>query len=224
MKLKKTILRTFLIIVCLGIILLGIPTLIAEKYARTRTFSVESVSPAPVAIVFGAGLTRSGAPTPILRDRVATAARLYFEGKVQKILMSGDNRFVDYNEPGAMQEYALQLGVPEDAIVLDYAGRRTYDTCYRARHIFNLTEAILVTQDFHLPRAILTCNGLGIQANGVNAVGHTYSTRSLSYWRMREIPATAQAILDVFVTRPLPVLGKPEPIFPYSVGLTSPNF
>ena len=112
---------------------------------------------APAAIVFGAGLWRDGSPSPVLQDRVATAADLYFSGKVKKILMSGDNRFIYYNEPGAMKKFALSLGVPEEDIVLDYAGRRTYDTCYRARAIFGLKEAILVTQSFHLPRALILC-------------------------------------------------------------------
>ena len=98
-----------------------------------------------------------------------TAAQLYFSGKVEKLLMSGDNRFVDYNEPEAMRQYARSLGVPEEAIVLDYAGRRTYDTCYRARDIFGVQSAILVTQNFHLPRALFTCNALGIRATGVES-------------------------------------------------------
>lgn len=195
------------------ILVLGIPNLIAEWYARARQFQVEQAPSAPVAIVFGAGLTRDGQPTPVLRDRVATAVELYFDGKVQKILMSGDNRFVDYNEPGAMKRYALSLGVPEADIVLDYAGRRTYDTCYRARHIFGVREAILVTQRFHLPRAIFTCNGLGVDSVGVIADQRTYSQYAHRFWRIREIPATAMAFVDVFITRPLPVLGKPEPIF-----------
>ncbi len=192
---------------------LGIPNLIAEWHARARQFQVEQAPSAPVAIVFGAGLTRDGQPSPVLRDRVATAVQLYFDGKVQKILMSGDNRFVDYNEPGAMKRYALSLGVPEADIVLDYAGRRTYDTCYRARHIFGVREAILVTQRFHLPRAIFTCNGLGVDSVGVIADQRTYSQYAHRFWRIREIPATAMAFVDVFITRPLPVLGEPEPIF-----------
>ena len=192
---------------------LGIPNMIAEWYARARQFQVEQAPSAPVAIVFGAGLTRDGQPSPVLRDRVATAVQLYFDGKVQKILMSGDNRFVDYNEPGAMKRYALSLGVPEADIVLDYAGRRTYDTCYRARHIFGVREAILVTQRFHLPRAIFTCNGLGVDSVGVIADQRTYSQYAHRFWRIREIPATAMSFVDVFITRPLPVLGEPEPIF-----------
>ncbi len=195
------------------IIILGIPNLIAEWYARARQFQVAQTPPAPVAIVFGAGLTRDGQPSPVLRDRVATAAQLYFEGKVQKILMSGDNRFVDYNEPGAMKRYALSLGVPVEDIVLDYAGRRTYDTCYRARHIFGVRQAILVTQRFHLPRAIFTCNSLGVESVGAIADQRVYSRYAHSFWRIREIPATAMAFVDVFVIRPLPVLGTPEPIF-----------
>ena len=166
-----------------------------------------------MAIVFGAGLTRSGEATPILKDRVETAAQLYFAGKVEKLLMSGDNRFLNYNEPEAMRQYALALGMPQDDIVLDYAGRRTYDTCFRAKAIFGVTKAILVTQKFHLPRAIFLCNMLGVDGMGVAADNFIYRKRSLLYWNLRELPATITAFADLF-TRPLPVLGKPESIFP----------
>ena len=145
--------------------------------------------------------------------RVATAAELYFNKKVQKLLMSGDNQYADYNEPGAMREYALKLGVPDEDIVLDYAGRRTYDTCYRAKAIFGLDNAILVTQSFHLPRAIYTCNHLGLQAIGVAADLREYRPRSLFYWNLRELPATVVALWEVHFARPQPVLGDPEPIF-----------
>jgi SanA protein len=194
-----------------------LPTLVAGVYSQSLIRSVESVEPAPVAIVFGAGLTRSGEPTPVLRDRVQTAVDLYFAGKVEKLLMSGDNRTLDYNEPGAMRDYAIGLGVPEEDIILDYAGRRTYDTCYRARHIFGVEQAILVTQNFHLPRALFTCSAFGIQSSGVSADLRTYSRRSMEFWQIREVAATSQAFIDVYLTRPLPVLGDPEPIFPNTV-------
>jgi SanA protein len=139
---------------------------------------------------------------------------LFFSGKVEKLLMSGDNRYVEYNEPGAMRRYALELGVPDEVIVLDYAGRRTYDTCYRARVIFGLKEAILVTQKFHLPRALFTCNLIGVNSIGVLADRREYSFRSLVFWYLRELPATIIAFWQVFVTHPVPVLGKVEPIFP----------
>ncbi len=197
-----------------GLVVIVLPRLITALVALPRTYTAESVPPAPVAIVFGAGLWRDGSPTTVLRDRISTAAQLYFAGKVQKILMSGDNSYIDYNEPGAMHDYAVSLGVPEEAIVLDYAGRRTYDTCYRAGAIFSIKQAILVTQDFHLPRALYTCRALGMQANGVAADGHQYSLRSMAWWNLRELPATLTAFLQVHVTHPLPILGKPEPIFP----------
>ncbi|MCX7975723.1 MAG: YdcF family protein [Bellilinea sp.] len=212
-RILMLILRLLLFSSAAVILGLAIPTLIADWYARSRQFQIEQPPSAPVAIVFGAGLTRDGQPSPVLRDRVATAVQLYFDGKVQKILMSGDNRFIDYNEPGAMKRYAISLGVPEEDIVLDYAGRRTYDTCYRARHIFGVRKAIVVTQRFHLPRAIFTCNGLGVEAVGSIADQRVYSRYAHRFWRIREIPATAMAFVDVFITRPLPVLGTPEPIF-----------
>ena len=150
----------------------------------------------------------------MLRDRVETAVQLYQEGKVVKLLMSGDNRFTYYNEPEAMREYALQLGMPDKDIVLDYAGRRTYDTCFRAREIFGIKNAVLVTQLFHLPRAIYTCNMLGVDSVGVEADHAFYRKITLLFWNMRELPATLTALVEVHLTHPQPVLGNPEPIFP----------
>ncbi len=191
-----------------------IPRLITGLYSFARLYPPAQVPPRPVAIVFGAGLWRDGSPSPILRDRVETAADLYFAGKVEKLLMSGDNRFIYHNEPGAMREYALSLGVPDEDIVLDYAGRRTYDTCYRAGKIFGVRQAILVTQAFHLPRSLYTCNMLGVDAVGVAAGNRQYRPRSLAWWHGREIPATLVALWEVHIVHPLPVLGDPEPIFP----------
>ena len=198
----------------LGLLVLFLPRIITSIYAAFKVHSVEDVPAEKVAVVFGAGLRRDGGPTAILRDRVETAVQLYFDGKAEKLLMSGDNRFVDYNEPEAMRQYARSLGVPDEAIVLDYAGRRTYDTCYRARHIFGVDSAILVTQKFHLPRALLTCNALGVKAAGVEANNYYFLKRSRLYWNIREQFATVTAFWDVYFKRPLPVLGEPEPIFP----------
>lgn len=182
------------------------------RFASGRVYTKDTVPPTRAAIVFGAGLTAEGNPTAVLQDRVATAADLYFSGKVEKILMSGDNRFINYNEPGAMSAYAVELGVPVADIVLDYAGRRTYDTCYRAVEIFQLSEAILVTQQFHLPRALYSCEKLGLKTVGVSADLRTY--RDSGYWGIREIPACLTAFFQVHLTLPEPVLGKKEPIFP----------
>jgi SanA protein len=210
----KMSLKILLIFAVLGLVILFLSRLVTGLYARPKTYSAAEVPPHRVAIVFGAGLWRNGTATPVLQDRVQMAANLYFAGKVERILMSGDNRFVEYNEPAVMREVALSLGVPEDAIVLDFAGRRTYDTCYRAKAIFGLTDAILVTQAFHLPRAIYECNRLGVDSVGVDADLRVYRKSSLLYWNMRELLATVAALWDVNISHPLPVLGDPEPIFP----------
>ena len=188
------------------------PRFITGIYATHRIYQ-ESESPSKrVAIIFGAGLRRDGTPTAMLRDRVLTGADLYFSGKVEKLLMSGDNRFVDYNEPESMRQFALSVGVPDEAIVLDYAGRRTYDTCYRAKAIFGLESALLITQSFHLPRAIFLCNTLGMDSVGV-AASNCYWNGSPFVWDIREQFATIAAFLDLYISSPSPVLGKPEPLF-----------
>lgn len=187
-------------------------------YALWRTsdaiYAAGEVPPRPVAIVFGARVFSSGRLSPMLADRVRTAAQLYEAGKVEALLLTGDNSEAHYNEPEAMRRYARSLGVPDEALVLDYAGFRTYDSCYRARDIFQVDSAILVTQDFHLPRALLLCSELGIDVVGVVAdVGPTYRdpTRSILYSQLREFPATALAVVDL-LRRPEPVLGEPLPI------------
>lgn len=189
------------------------PRLITTLYSMNKIYQKEEAPSERVAVVFGAGLRRDGTPTSILRDRVETAAELYFSGKVEKLLMSGDNRYIEYNEPESMRQYALSLGVPDEAIVLDYAGRRTYDTCYRAKAIFGVDSTLLVTQKFHLPRALFICNALGIKATGVEASNRQYWRGSLLIWNFREQLATVGAFLDVYVNTPTPVLGEPEPIF-----------
>ncbi len=214
-KFSRSLVRITTTLAALGLVALLLPRLITSLSVSWRIYSVSDTPARPVAIVFGAGLWRDGSPTPVLRDRVATAAELYFAGKVQKLLMSGDNRIATYNEPAAMRTYALQLGVPAEDIVLDYAGRRTYDTCYRAKAIFGVQQAILVTQDFHLPRALYTCQALNLDAIGVSADRRVYHRASFLIWNLRELPATLTAFLNVHITRPLPVLGKFEPIFPH---------
>ena len=213
--LKKTIkfLWRFTLIFSLFVLfVLFVPKLIILLYAKPRIFTVDTVPAERVAIVFGAGLRRDGTPTTILKDRVQTAVQLYQQGNVTKLLMSGDNRFIEYNEPEAMRQYALDLGIPDKDIVLDYAGRRTYDTCYRAHAIFQVDSAILVTQSFHLPRALFLCNWFGVKSTGVEANNIYFSKLSRFIWNTRELFATTQAVWDVYVAKPLPVLGDPEPI------------
>ncbi len=214
MKFLKKLLKTIFWVVFLSALFPVLIWLLFKVIYAENIIELNDVtSEYSVAIVFGAGLRRDGSPSPVLRDRVRAAVELYNNGKVEKLLLSGDNRFVDYNEPGAMQDYALELGVPVEDLVLDYAGRRTYDTCYRANAIFKVEKAYLVTQKFHLPRALFLCNQFGIESLGINADLREYSNYSLRYWNFREMFATTAALWDAWFKKPLPVLGEELPIF-----------
>lgn len=185
---------------------------LVDRYYQRLVYSQQDVPSERVAIVFGARVYSDGRLSAMLQDRVETAVQLYQAGKVQKILMSGDNRFEDYDEPGHMMDYAINLGVPVEDIQPDYAGRRTYDTCYRAKAIFQLDSAVLVTQDFHLPRALFTCRNLGVEAVGVSANLRNYHPMSIRWSTTREFLATIRAVVDVVRQKPAPVLGAPIPL------------
>ena len=212
-RLFKFLWRLILTLGAMGLVGLFLPRIITSMYAVDRIYQKESAPGKDIAIVFGAGLRRDGTPTAILRDRVETAASLYFSGKVNKLLMSGDSQSEGYNEPEAMRRFALSLGVPNEAISLDFAGSRTYDTCYRAKAVFGVKSALLVTQKFHLPRALFLCNALGLDALGVEANNHRFWRGSMLVWNVREQLATVGAFLDVYVSNPTPVSGKPESLY-----------
>jgi vancomycin permeability regulator SanA len=179
-----------------------LPRGIAALYAGPRWFTVADAPARAVAIVFGAGLRTDGSPMPALEDRIEIAARLYAAGKVRQLLMSGDNLSQYHDEPAAMQVYAQGLGVPAEAIARDDAGSRTIESCRRAYEIFGIREAILVTTDFHLPRALYLCNALGIDAVGVPARWGS-SPLGPNYYAgvLREFPATAAAFWELYGVR-----------------------
>ncbi len=184
---------------------------LTSRYADRIYGMLDAVPERGVALVFGAGYWPDGTPSDVMKDRVEAAVELYRSGRVRTVLFSGDNRFPDYNEPAKMREYALGLGLPDGAIVLDYGGRRTYDTCYRARDIFGLREVVLVTQRYHLPRALYICEHLGLDAVGYVADRRPY-LYIRTYW-LREVPALWLACWQVWVTHPVPLLGDPIPLF-----------
>ncbi len=183
---------------------------------RYRRYIVmpEQAPPQPVALVLGAAVYPDGRLSTVLADRVTTAVALYRAGKVQKLLFSGDNRFLNYNEPGAMGAFARRQGLPESALAYDYAGRRTYDSCWRARHIFGQERILVVSQAFHLPRAVYLCRQLGLEAIGVIADRRSYSR--MPFWLVRETLARIQAWLDVHWLYPQPVGGEPIDLFTLS--------
>lgn len=201
-------------------LMIGLSPLLARgalaALAHSRLYAPAEVPSRDVAIVFGARVFPGGILSSMLADRVAAGADLYHQGKVRVLLMTGDNSTLDYNEPGAMKRHAIALGVPAEAIVLDYAGRRTYDSCYRARHIFQLERAILVTQAFHLDRAVVLCRALGVDALGVAADYQRpsgYRPEQIHYSEVRELPASVAALMDL-LRQPRPILGPPLPIRP----------
>lgn len=209
--LRRLLLALLLLVLVAALALPWLLYLWVQWRAEGRIYSPgQTIPETGVALVLGAGLRRDGSPSPVLHHRVATAVDLYQAGLVKKLLMSGDNRFDYHNEPAAMRQLALRLGVPDEDIVLDYAGRRTYDSCYRAREIFAVEEAIIVTQRFHLDRALYLCNTLGVQSIGVTADRGDY--RFERWWAVREVAATTNAWLDLHVLRPKPVLGEKLPI------------
>jgi vancomycin permeability regulator SanA len=178
-----------------------------------------------VAIVFGAYVMPGGQPSFILRDRLDAGIALYKAHTVDKLLMSGDNRFENYNEPDAMRDYAISQGVKADDVVADYGGRDTYDTCYRAKHIFGLDSAILVTQNYHAPRAVYIARGLGLNAVAYGIPDfEKYPTLRLPY-SAREYVADLKAWWDVNLGhRRARVMGAPETSLAFGSGRIHPRF
>ena len=212
-KIIRIFIKTIILLALSSFFIIGMLRIGMLLSARPRTHLAELAPEAPVALVLGAGLNRDGTPGLVLRDRVRKASELYFQGKVEKLLMSGDNSSEYYNEPGAMKEFALSLGVLDEDIILDFAGRRTYDSCYRTKAIFGVDQVIIVTQAFHLPRALFLCQSFDIKADGVPADDAYYRRSSYTFWWVREIFASIKAYWDVYIGHPQPILGQPEPIF-----------
>lgn len=186
-------LRAFLILAAL-VLIVTLPRWILQWRYGQDISDVERAPARPTALIFGAGLRRDGRPTAVLADRVATGARLFHDGKVEKLLMSGSSNSHGHNEAYAMRDYALSLGVPEDAILLDTAGDRTYLSCLNAYEDHGARSVLLVTQEFHLPRALVLCDALGMDAQGVSADLREY--RAERFWTFRETAATLRALWD----------------------------
>jgi vancomycin permeability regulator SanA len=180
------------------------------QYGRNKIYTnVENIPQYNVAIVFGAGLKADGTPNDMLKDRLNTVYNLYLEQKVKRILLSGDNTSEGYSEPQAMYDYLVfTLDVEPEDVVRDFAGLRTYDTCARAKDIWSIDKAILISQGYHLSRAIFTCNQLGIQSTGYSATQYEYAGED--YYKLREILAIHKAVLDVFIIHPEYIGGEAE--------------
>ncbi|MFK4103931.1 vancomycin high temperature exclusion protein [Streptomyces sp. NPDC019531] len=161
-----------------------------------------------VAVVFGAGLW-DGEPSPYLAHRLDAAAKLYRDGRIKVVLVTGDNSRKDYDEPDAMRVYLRRHGVPDTRIVSDYAGFDTWDSCVRAKKIFGVDKAVLISQGFHIRRAVALCEAAGVTSYGIGVDDRHDAT--WYYGGVREILAAGKAALDVAL-RPDPrFLGPKEP-------------
>lgn len=174
------------------------PIVWVQVTGQRGTVALDDVAPAPVAVVFGAGVRPDGRPSAYLRYRLDAARQLYEAGTVSVVLVSGDNGQADYDEPTVMADWLVDHGVPRDRVVLDYAGFDTHDTCVRAVEVFGVTEAVLITHDYHLPRATYLCREAGMDVQGVG-VGAEGGPRASYY--ARELPASWKAWWDVTTNR-----------------------
>lgn len=212
-KMVITAFRFLILIVILGLCLLFGIDFYVRSSTKDRIISPEnasSVSDADCILVLGAGIRTDGSPSPMLQDRLNTGIALYQNGAAPKLLMSGDHGREDYNEVQTMKDITLEQGVPSEDVFMDHAGFSTYDSLYRARDVFQARKVIIVTQKYHLYRALYIARSLGLDAWGVSADTRRY--RGQSQRDFREILARDK---DFFVSvfKPLPkYLGDTIPI------------
>ncbi|WP_327356189.1 SanA/YdcF family protein [Streptomyces sp. NBC_01304] len=186
----------------LGCVLALLPSTWMHAVADSRVGSTATAPRAQVAMVFGAGLW-NGEPSPYLAHRLDAAAELYRAGKIEVVLVTGDNSRVEYDEPDAMRAYLKKHGVPDRRIVSDYAGFDTWDSCVRAKKIFGVDRAVLISQGFHIRRAVALCRSAGIDAYGVGV--EAVHDATWYYGGVRELIASGKAAADA--------LFEPDPTF-----------
>ena len=162
-------------------------------------------------LVLGAGVWDGGTPSPMLRDRLTVGIAAYETGAADKLLMSGDHGRKEYDEVNVMKAYAVEAGVPSQDVFMDHAGFSTYESMYRAREVFQAKKVLIVTQGFHLPRAVYVARALGLDAYGVASDLRRY--KSSDYYELREVLARCKDVLMVLF-QPLPTyLGEAIPVW-----------
>lgn len=216
MKNKKWLKWTIIILLCLG--LLGTITLIGinchvKSVADSRIITAEQcmqLEDIDCIIVLGCQVKEDGTLSHMLRDRLSRGVELYQMGAAPKLLMSGDHGRKAYNEVGAMKQYAIDNGVPSEDVFMDHAGFSTYETVYRAKEVFQARRVIIVTQQYHLYRALYIADSLGLEAYGVSADHRTYAGQT-----MRDIREVFARVKDfaMCIFEPKPTyLGEEIPI------------
>lgn len=158
------------------------------------------------AIVLGGGLVGER-PSPILRDRIDAAIELLDRGRVDMLVMSGDNSSEFHDEPTVMRRYAIDHGAPVEQVAADYAGRRTWDSCARAKDVFGIDAAVIVTNAFHVDRAVFTCRAAGLSSVGYSVDDSRHGFTQRLRWRVREVAASGRALVDAWIVQPSPAVG-----------------
>lgn len=199
-KLKKLIIILCLIAVCFCIVFLAVNLYVVKSTEKQIVTEVDSQY--DCIIVLGAGV-RNNSPSPMLKDRLDYAIELYKNDKSQKILMSGDHGQYDYDEVNIMKKYAIENGVDSEDVFMDHAGFSTYESVYRAKEIFKAEKIIIVTQEYHLFRALYVANSLDLEAVGVASDPREYSGQA--YRDFREIFARNKDFIYCIF--------KPEPTY-----------
>lgn len=175
-------------------------------YPNGTAYADLAIADADCILVLGAGVREDGNPSHMLEDRILTGIALHEESGI-KLLMSGDHGRIHYNEVKCMKDYAISQGIPSEEIFMDHAGFSTYDSLYRARDVFGAKKIIIVSQSYHLYRALAIARSLGLEAIGVSADLRPYSGQSMR--EVREIAARVKdRVMTVFQPEPK-YLGEP---------------
>ncbi len=200
--------RTKKAVVALGLVAVAVAACNAFVHVRgsDAIAPATDVKRADCILVLGAGVWPSG-PSPVLEDRLKTALELYRAGKAPRILVSGDHGRPEYDEPGAMASWLAAHGVPEDAIFLDHAGFDTHSSMVRAQRVFGAERVIVVTQEFHLPRALYLAKAAGLEAEGVSADRRRYE--GARWYAAREVVSRTRAVVNATLGRAPRFLGPP---------------
>ncbi len=203
--------KRFAFLALLGIFVFILLNALVRYSTKSYVFAdVNKIPKCYTALVLGARVYHNGQPSGILRDRLDNALELYQQGKVQRFLLSGDHGRVEYDEVNNMKRHLERKGVPSKDIFLDHAGFDTYDSMVRAKEVFAVTDVIIVTQAFHLPRAIFIARQKGLNAYGYIADEARYP--SLRILQARESFAVIKAIKDVALNAAPKYLGDVIPI------------
>ncbi len=193
------------------IVALAAPNLLVFLGGRGSTTDTREVPHAQAALVLGAQVMPNGAPSSMLSDRIDAAAELYEAGKVDKLLLSGDHGRVNYDEVGTMKRILLARGIPAEDIFTDHAGFDTWDSAQRAKRVFDVRSAIVVTQRFHMARALYDARHAGLKATGYVADRRDYG-RVMRRLQVREAAARVKTLADVVTGADPHFLGPELPI------------